>query len=258
MLPESVIPVLELFTDVLHDDVHLLEVEITQQESWDDSVPMLHVVVAPLLTYVKHVDVHENFDGATLDSVREVSSSPVLNIGMNEEVTASSKDIPSATTVHSHQIAVHTVLIAPVDGSVTPAYATNSVPDPVPAVPAFVADFVPVDSNIGTQILLTDNAVSAAAAIVSRSAPIASSLVTHEVGIVQHNNLRIQHDMEIWQRIKDYMTRGSLKLLSLMSCKKKAKNRIKETTTLLRSLCIEPVPWESPHHLPNSLFLLEY
>ena len=147
---------------------------------------------------------HENFDGATLDSVREVSSSSVLNIVVYEEVTATSKDMPSTTVVHPHHIMVPTVPTTPLDGSVTQAYAINSVPDPVPVVLAFVADSVPVNSSLGTQIVLTDDAVPADVAIVSTSAPIARSLAKHEVGIVHHSNPRIQHDMELWQRIKDY------------------------------------------------------
>jgi len=47
------------------------------------------------------------------------------------------------------------------------------------------------------QILLTYDAASAAAAIVSSSTPNASSLATHEVGIVKHNYPRTQHDMEL-------------------------------------------------------------
>lgn len=161
---------------------------------------------------------HENFDGATLDSVREVSSSAVLNIVVHEEVTASSKDIPSSTVVHPHNIVVHTVPTTPLDGSVTPTCLITSVPDPIPVIPAFVADLVPVDSNIGTQLLLTDellltdDVVPAVVAIVSSLALTASSLATHEVGIVQHNNPRIQHDM---------------KLPSLSSCQKR---KFKETT----------------------------
>jgi len=103
--------------------------------------------------------VQENFDGATLDLVREVSSSPVQNMVVHEEVTASSKGMPSATFVHPLHIVVHAVPITPVDGSITPAHAINSVPNPVPAVPSFVTDSIPVDSNIGTQILLTANAI---------------------------------------------------------------------------------------------------
>jgi len=126
-------------------------------------------------------------------------------IVVNEEDTASSKDMPSTTVVHPHHIAVHKVPTTPFDASVTPAYAINSIPDPVPTVPAFVADSVPMNSSTGTQILLTDDAVPAAAASVSSSAPIASSLATptHEVGLVQHSNPRNQHDMELSQRIKD-------------------------------------------------------
>jgi len=204
VLPQSTIPVLELVTDVVHDDLDPLEVERTQQESWDDSVPNLPVAAAPLLTYVEHVDVHEKFDGATLDLVRKGSSSAVLNIVVHEEVTASSKDIPSTTVLHPHNIVVHTVPTTLFDGSVTPAYVINSVPDPIPAIPSFVANSVLVDNNICTQLLLKDDAVPAAVAIVSSLAPTASSLATHEVGIVHHNNPRIQHDMEIWQRIKYY------------------------------------------------------
>ena len=166
---------MELVTDVVDNGVHPLEVERTQQESWNDSVPKLLVVVALLLTYVEHVDVHENFDGFTFNFVKEVRSSPFLNMVVHEEVTTSSKEIPLATIVHPHHIAVHRVPTAPVDGSVTPPFAINSILDPVPAVPvpAFVADSVPVDSNIGTQNLLTYDAVPATVAIVSRSAPIA-------------------------------------------------------------------------------------
>ena len=183
VLPQLAIPVLELVTDVVHDDVHPLEVERKQQESLNDSVPKLHVAAAPFLTYVEHV----------------------RYIVVNEEDTASSKDMPSTTVVHPHHIAVHKVPTTPFDASVTPAYAINSIPNPVPTVPAFVADSVLMNSSTGTQILLTDDAVPAAAASVSSSAPIASSLATptHEVGLVQHSNPRNQHDMELSQRIKD-------------------------------------------------------
>lgn len=73
---------------------------------------------------------YENFEGATLDLVREVNNSLVLNIVVNEEDTASSKDMPSTIVVHPHHIAVHKVPTTPIDGSVTPAYAINSVLDP--------------------------------------------------------------------------------------------------------------------------------
>jgi len=53
-----------------------------------------------------------------------------------------------------------------------------------------------MNCRLGTQILLTEDVD---AAIVSSSSPIASSLATHEVGIVYHNNPRIQHDMELLQ-----------------------------------------------------------
>ena len=136
---------------------------------------------------------------------------PVLNIVVHDEVTASYKDMPSATFVHPHHIVVHTVPTAPVDGSVIQAYAINSVPDPFPTTLAFVADSVPVNTSLGTQVLLTEDA---AATIVSSSAPIASSLATHKVGIVYHSNPRIQHDMSFDNKSKT-MTRGKLKLLSL-------------------------------------------
>ena len=67
MLPQSTILVLDLVIDVVHGDMHPLEVEKTQPESWYDDFRKLSVAAALLLTYVEHVDVHENFDGATLD-----------------------------------------------------------------------------------------------------------------------------------------------------------------------------------------------
>ena len=184
---------------------------------------LIPIVVALLLTYVEHVDVHENFDGTNLDSVREVSSSPVLNIVVHEEVIASSKDMPSVTFVHPHHTAVYTVPTTPIDGLVTPSYAINSIPYPIPAAPAFVADSVPVDSSIGTQILLTADAVPTATTIVS-SSPIASSLATQKVGIVYHSNPRFNMIWSFGSESKT-MTRGPLKLLSLLSCQK-SKNKI--------------------------------
>lgn len=75
VLPHSNIPVLELASDVAHNDSQNFEEERILQETRTVDVPKDHVDFVPPVYTVKHVTVHEEVGGNVLSQVREVSSS---------------------------------------------------------------------------------------------------------------------------------------------------------------------------------------
>lgn len=75
VLPHSNIPVLELASDVAHNDIQNFEEERILQETRIVDIPKDHVDFVPPVYTVEHVDVHEEVGGNVLSQVREVSSS---------------------------------------------------------------------------------------------------------------------------------------------------------------------------------------
>ena len=176
---------LELITDVAHDDVHSLGLEQMHLDNTDVSVPTYFLAVVSVSTFVEHSDMHEDSDIVNLVFAREVISSLAQHTVSQEVVH---KELAGLSSVN------HTI-------AASPPPVNNQIP-----IKNTTANLVQVHDEFGhmhnkvnAEKNLKNFPLEGFAHTVTPSAIENGSNVSHEDGLEKHIHLNIQHDMELWQ-----------------------------------------------------------
>lgn len=207
---------LELASEAVHDDVQIFDEERILQETQNVVVPKSLVVSVPPIYTIEHVDMHEELDGNVLSLIKGVSL--VTQITSSQANTMVSPQVVAAAHEDAVVAAGSATMQPPLTDSAPVVNATlagnvsheDVVVSAIATMQPPLTDFAPVvNAPLAGNVSHEDAAFDASFATMQPpfSDPVVAASLAENVSETapeKHINPRIQHDLDLWQRIKDY------------------------------------------------------